>query len=166
MTSFGTIECTAIAAWTSFTFFQLSGIAGHSIRKRYNDRKPTWAPPAWVFPMVWSLLYAACTIAMYIFTKDVAAADSWQLIVGVIMYVVHIIGNKMWSVLFWDFDHPEAAANVLITVMIPTGATLLIAIVLSPGGLFWVPIMLWGLYLVWLCYATLLNVYWVQERLK
>ena len=119
---------------------------------------------------------------MYYFTRNVQA-DSWNLILGVVMYIVHMLGewnetvswkkltffhkaNKYWSVLFWDMNDPESAVNVLVFVMLPTSVALMVAFIINQTGIFWVPVMLLSIYIAWLIYAAALNVHWVNKRLS
>ena len=165
MATFGFNEAWPIAAWGVFTFWQISAYTQTQGRKWYDENRPEWGLPGRVFPFIWFLLYSACTIAMYYFTKNVQP-DSWNIILGVVMYMVHMAANKFWSVLFWDMDDPEAAVNVLVFVMLPTSVALMVAFIINQTGIFWVPVMLLAIYIAWLVYAAALNVHWVNKRLS
>lgn len=157
MSVFGFNEATAVVAWGVFTFVQLT-TARH--RKWYDDKAPAWFPPPWVFGLVWPILYAACTTAIF-YHVQIAAADSWQLVVGVVLYIVHMLANKLWSVLFWDWRRPGAALATLV-IMILTLIGLIVSSAMLPSGtLFWVPVMLESVYMVWLVFATVMNGYWL-----
>ena len=163
---FGFNEATAAVSWAIFTFWQFSSYTSSGKSRRwYDNNKPDWAPPGWVFPGVWFILYAACTTAIFYFTQNVQP-DSWNIILGVIMYILHMLANKYWSVLFWDMNDPESAVNVLVFVMLPTGAALMVAFIVNQSGIFWVPVMLLSIYIAWLLYAAALNVHWVNKRLR
>lgn len=89
---FGFNEAAAVCAWAVFTFWQVSSYGSNKSRKWYDNNKPDWAPPGYVFPIIWFLLYTACTIAIFYFTQNVQP-DSWNIILGVIMYIVHMLGE-------------------------------------------------------------------------
>lgn len=160
---FGFEEATAIVAWGTFTFTQLTSYNAGSSREWYTKNRPDWSPPGWGFPIVWTVLYAACTTAIFYHTQ-IALADSWQLWVGVMLYIIHMLLNKFWSVLFWDYESPGGALIVLC-FMILTGVALIITSALLPssGTLFWVPVMLESIYMAWLIYAFILNAHWVTN---
>ena len=162
---FGFNDAWPVVAWAVFTFFQISSYSNTRGRAWYDRHRPSWGPPGWMFPIIWFILYAACTVAIYYFTKN-AAPDSWNIILGVVMYIVHMLANKFWSVLFFDMNDPESAVNVLVFVMIPTGVALLISFIIDQTGIYWVPVMLLSIYLAWLVFlAAPLNVHWVNKRL-
>lgn len=161
---FGFNEVVAICAWGAFTFYQFSSLGSWKSRSWYDDNAPAWGPPGYVFGIIWTILYAATTTAMFYFTQN-SQADSWQLILGVVMYMVHMYFNKLWSVYFWDYNDPRGALYILIFPILLTGVGLLIAMVVDQSGLFWVPVMLLCIYIAWLLYALALNVYWVNMDL-
>lgn len=163
---FGFNQVASIAAWSVLVFWQFSKRTGGTKDKSwYEDNKPWYGPPAAAFPIVWTLLYAALVVAMFYFTQN-TPADSWQLITGVVLFIFHIYWNKMWSVYFWDMNDPDTALNVLLFPMLISGIALMIVFIVNQTGLFWVSVMLLGVYLLWLLYATVLNIYWVDKKLE
>jgi len=164
-TIFGFNDAWPIMAWSIFTFWQLSSYTQTKGRKWYDDNRPDWALPGYLFPIIWFVLYSACTVAIYYFTKH-TQPDSWNIILGVVMYMIHMAANKFWSVLFWDMNDPESAVNILVFVMIPTGIALMVSFIINQTGIFWVPVMLLSIYIAWLVYAAALNVHWVNNRLR
>lgn len=59
--------------------------------------KPAFAPPGWLFPVAWTLLYAAMATAMW-FVLRTGSKDRW-IILG--LYIAQLAVNLMWPVLFF-----------------------------------------------------------------
>lgn len=159
--TFGYIDATAIAAWAALVFWQ------PSLRSDPRDmykRRPSFAPPAWIFPLVWTILYAMLTVAIFFFTKY-TPTDSWQLITGTVVFVIHIFVNKWWGVVFWDWKRPGVALFLLVGIMLPTIVFFLVLCCLNTE-FFYVPVIMCGIYIVWLLFATVLNVYYVRRTMK
>lgn len=59
--------------------------------------KPSFAPPGWLFPVVWTLLYAAMATAMW-FVLRIGSADRFILL-G--LYIAQLAVNLLWPYLFF-----------------------------------------------------------------
>lgn len=162
---FGFNEVASIAAWTVIVFTQFSKQGGRKDQDWYQDNKPSWSPPASWFPVIWMLLYSALVTAMFYFTKN-TEPDSWNLIVGVVLFIFHMYWNKMWSVYFWEMNDPQGALYILIYHMLLSAIGLMVVFIVNQTALFWVPVMLLSIYLAWLVYAAALNLYWVNLKLE
>lgn len=162
---FGFNEVAAIAAWSVIVFTQFSKQGGRKDKKWYQDNKPSWSPPASWFPIIWMIMYSALVTAMFYFTKY-TQPDSWNLIVGVVLFIFHMYWNKMWSVYFWEMDDPQGALYILMYHMILSAAGLMVTFIVNQTGLYWVPVMLLSIYSAWLLYAAALNIYWVNKQLE
>lgn len=159
---FGFIECVAVVAWATLIFWQWTSYTSMKSTKWYTDKKPGWMPPSWVFPLAWTLLYSALTIMMFYFTKE-TAADSWQLIVGFVLFLVHIALNKEWSVAFWDRKNLNQAFWILLVGMLPTSLVLYVPFVVNQTSeLYYVPVIMVTIYNAWLIYAAFLNYHWLK----
>lgn len=160
---FGFIECYAIIAWSVLVFFQWTAYNAGSDRSWYTKKKQSWMPPGWVFPIAWTLLYSALVIMMFYFTLN-TPADSWQIITGLVLFLVNIYFNKEWSVAFWDRQNPSAAFYILFLGMLPTSLALYFPFILgNTVGLYYVPVIMVTLYNAWCVYALVLNYYWIEE---
>ena len=64
-------------------------------------RKPFFAPPAWLFPVAWTILYTLMGISSYlILTSGASKAD----IEGAIrLYAYQLTVNFLWSTFFFNF---------------------------------------------------------------
>lgn len=162
---FGFPEAAAVVAISTFVFMQLVDMNrqfGTQPRWYTGVKKPAFFPPAWLFPIVWNVLYAMLTVTAFYFIQN-TAADSWQLIAGLVLFFVHMIANKLWSVYWWTWQSPRAALILLLFVMLPTASGFIVCATLDQTGnsLFVVPLVLFAVYTAWLVYALLLNIYWV-----
>lgn len=59
--------------------------------------KPVFAPPGWLFPIAWTLLYAAMATAMWFVLK--ANGRDRFILLG--LYIAQLAVNLMWPVLFF-----------------------------------------------------------------
>lgn len=59
--------------------------------------KPVFAPPGWVFPIAWTLLYAAMAAAMWFVLR--AQGQDRYILLG--LYVAQLAVNLVWPYLFF-----------------------------------------------------------------
>lgn len=63
--------------------------------------KPPLSPPAWAFPVAWTLLYIAMGAASYFIFA--AESDSPNRTLILILYAVQLAMNFMWSIIFFNW---------------------------------------------------------------
>lgn len=119
--------------------------------------KPAWTPPDWLFPVAWTLLYAAMAYAALRVTRAPMALAAPALA----FWAAQIVLNALWSPVFFGLHRIGAALAVLATLWL----TLLVTLVLFfradlVAGLLLVP------YLVWVSYAGALNAKIWQDNRK
>ncbi len=111
--------------------------------------QPAWAPPAWLFGPVWTMLFTLMAIAAWLVWRNGGFAAQRN---ALLMFFVQLVLNVMWSWLFfaWRLGGP-AFVEVL----------LLWAAILVTIALFWRARPLAGLllvpYLLWVSFAAALN---------
>ena len=135
--------------------FAAAGLGGlvttPQIPNWYADlAKPTWTPPDWIFGPVWSLLYLMMAVAAWLVWREAGFAGAkWPLA----LFAIQLALNSLWSVLFFGFQNPGAAAIEIVILWTAILATLVA---------FWNRSMLAGglllPYLTWVSYAAVLNV--------
>ena len=78
--------------------------------------RPAWAPPAWVFGPVWSLLYALMGVAAWLIWRMRGVGVRTALI----LFVVQLAANALWSWLFfaWHLGGLAFAEVVLLWLLI------------------------------------------------
>ncbi len=64
--------------------------------------KPFFAPPAWVFPVAWTILYTLMGISSYLILKSVAPKEEIEGALKV--YVAQLAVNFLWSTFFFNLE--------------------------------------------------------------
>lgn len=113
-----------------------------------NIEKPWFAPPAILFPIVWSILYILMGISSYLVYKS----DSEYKKTALIIYGIQLILNALWSMIFFRFENFLLA---FIWLVILTGLVILMMYYFykSDKRAFYLQIP----YILWLIFATILN---------
>ena len=111
--------------------------------------KPPLAPPAWLFPVAWTILYILMGVASLLIFKS----SSEEHYLGLLIYVVQLIFNFVWSIIFFNLDAYWFAAVWLALLLIMIIALIINTSKYSPAAMFMlVP------YAVWCCFAMYLNI--------
>ncbi|MBI1373198.1 MAG: tryptophan-rich sensory protein [Phycisphaera sp.] len=115
--------------------------------------KPTWTPPGWVFGPVWSLLYVMMALAAWQVWRRAGADGAVSATKPLAIFVVQLVLNALWSVIFFGMHEPGWAAVELAVLWIAIAATLILFWRRStPAGVLLAP------YLTWVSFALLLNI--------
>jgi len=112
--------------------------------------KPVFTPPGWVFPVVWSVLFALMGIsAARIYLSEPSRNRNW----GLNLFLIQLAVNFFWPLIFFNLQAFGIAFVWLILLWV------LVAVVIR---LFWKVdrTSAWLLvpYIVWLTFAVGLNV--------
>ena len=100
----------------------LSALAGGPVDEWYATlRKPTWTPPAAVFPIVWTLLYATMGIALAGVMTKVGRAGKRR---AIACFAAQFTANALWSVLFFRLHSVGGAMIDIIALWLLIGATI------------------------------------------
>ncbi len=110
--------------------------------------QPPLAPPAWLFPVVWTVLYALMAIAAYLVfvSNDLDRGPSLRL------YLLQVIVNALWPLLFFRLEWRLFAFFWLLL--------LIVLVVLTMIGFRRINRTAFRLmipYLLWLAFAAYLN---------
>ncbi len=111
--------------------------------------RPAWAPPAWLFGPVWTLLYAMMGVAVWLVWMRSGLAGGRT---AIVLFIVQLIANALWSWLFFAWRLGGAAFVEILILWCLIAATIaafgrirkLAAILLLP-------------YLAWVTFASVLN---------
>ena len=115
----------------------------------YNLTKPPLAPPDWIFPPVWSILYFSMLVALllYLFKPSQNKKS------GYIYFAVQLILNLLWAPVFFYLKNMFLALIVIILLDIFVILTIKSFYKVSKiSGLILIP------YLIWILFATYLNI--------
>lgn len=113
--------------------------------------KPTWAPPAWLFGPVWSVLYIIIAVTYgYVgylfFTKKIP-------FIVLLPFILNIIFNLAFSPIQFGLQNNLLAAIDIALVL----GTLVWALVVIYPYIKWVAFINIP-YLAWVCFATVLQI--------
>ena len=64
--------------------------------------KPPFAPPAWVFPVVWTILYVLMGISSYLIL--IATAEKEKKENALLLYWYQLAVNFLWPTFFFNFE--------------------------------------------------------------
>ena len=109
--------------------------------------KPTFNPPSWVFAPVWTTLYLMMTIAIWLFWHSRNREMN-----TIYIYFIHIVFNTTWSIVFFGM-HQILLALVILLILI----FLIIILILRFKHVNMLSCYLMIPYLLWCCYALVLN---------
>ena len=84
-------------------------------------RKPPLAPPGWLFPVVWSILYALMGYASYLVLTAPAARDDIRR--ALFAYGAQLLVNLLWPVVFFNLRACVPAFVVLVLLWALIGLT-------------------------------------------
>ncbi len=114
-----------------------------------NVTKPPLSPPAWIFPAVWTILYALMGIsAVRIRQSPPSQERSWALN----LFVIQLTLNFFWPLLFFNAQAYGLSVIWIIALWIAVLLMILQMRKADPtAALLQIP------YLVWLTFATYLN---------
>ena len=111
--------------------------------------KPSWTPPGWIFPPVWSYLYLTMAVAAWLVWRSGTWAETKT---PLLLYGGQLLLNGLWS---WLFFGSRMIGAALIDIL-----ALLILIILTAlffwrrrklAGAFFAP------YILWVAFASGLN---------
>ena len=112
--------------------------------------KPSWNPPNYLFGPVWSVLYVLMAVAAWLVWRKAGFSGAGP---ALILFVVQLALNSLWSYLFFGQHWPDLAFFdiVALWVSIVIVAALFWRVDPIAGGLM-VP------YIAWVSFASYLNV--------
>ena len=132
----------------------VGGLAGLLTRNSMETfamvKKPPLAPPAWLFPVAWTILYTLMGIASYLVWESDAQPQKKQNAFNVYFY--QLIANFLWPVFFFNLGWYLFAFLWLILLWVLVWITFRRFYEISkPAGVILIP------YLLWLTFAGYLN---------
>ena len=112
-------------------------------------RRPSYAPPNWLFGPIWTALYAMMAIAAWlVWRKGDAASRTLPLS----LFAVQLALNTAWSPIFFGLRSFGGALVAIVALWLAILATLVAFLRVSvPAGVLLVP------YLGWVSFAAVLN---------
>ena len=134
----------------SFAAGAIGGFASVNAAGFYGQLvQPPWAPPAWLFGPVWSLLFALMGVAAWLVWRKHGFQGSGH---ALKLYFAQLLANALWTWLFfaWRLGAVALAEISLLWVLIA-------ATILAFWRLHRIAALLLVPYLAWVSFAAALN---------
>lgn len=132
----------------------LSGIiSGGNFRTFYNAlQQPPLAPPGWVFPAAWGILYALMGISAYLIYQTKHPKRKMALII----YGMQLFVNFLWSPIFFRL-HSLTGATIVIFLLLAAVVVMLLYFrqIQKHAAWFNLPYLLWTMYAAYLTVGIL-----------
>ena len=120
----------------------------------YNSlKKPSFAPPASIFKVVWPILYILMFISIYMILTTENKLRFWA--IG--LFCSQLLLNFCWSPVFFVLKQIRTA--LLICIILTLNVLLMVILFLNisaVAGIIQIP------YFLWLCFATYLNLEFIR----
>ena len=113
-------------------------------------KKPPLAPPDWLFPVVWSILYILMGIASYLVcVSDAPHKDKER---ALLLYGLQLAFNFTWSIIFFNLqEYLWALVWLAVLLLLVIITTVKFFEIDKRAGYLLLP------YIAWLCFAAYLN---------
>lgn len=112
--------------------------------------RPALAPPAWLFPIAWTILYILMGLASYFIFAS--TADSKKKTIALLLYAAQLVLNFFWTPLFFSYSlYLVALIELLVMWVIVLIDTILFFKIKPIAGVLMLVLLLW------LSFATYLN---------
>lgn len=85
--------------------------------------KPDWNPPAVVFPIVWTTVFALAVIAFVSAWRNAPSTKVSDTLIG--LFAANAFLNIVWSLLFFRLQRPDWAFYELILLWVSIGVLIL-----------------------------------------
>jgi translocator protein len=140
----------------SILICQSAGLLGSlfsvpAVRDWYDTlKKPSFTPPSWLFGPAWITLYTLMGISAFLIWRQGLAHRDVQ--TALIIFLVQLILNALWSMLFFGLHSPLAGLveivvlwiTIVLTIILFAGISMAAALLLIP-------------YFLWTTFAAALN---------
>ena len=139
--------------------FISAGITGDAMKEFGQFNQPPLAPPAWLFPVAWTILYALMGIASYFFFvyKPKTKKEKRFRLAALILYCAQLVLNFIWSPIFFGMgDFGFALIVLLIMWLMIVAIMFLIRERSMPAMWCLLPYALWCLFAMYLNVGILL----------
>ena len=146
--------------WTLFFIFLLACAGAATTGAMFQPGswyadlvKPSWTPPNWVFPTVWTILYICIAVAA---ARAAPRDDSGH---AMAFFAVQIAFNTLWTPVFFGLHRMGAGMIIIVLLWAAVACTMFAFFALDfYAGVLFVP------YLLWVTVASALN--WSVRRLN
>jgi tryptophan-rich sensory protein len=137
-------QSVGLVGWllVSFAAAAVGGIASAGAGDFYRELdRPGWAPPAWLFGPVWTVLYTLQGVSAWLVWRERGAGGRRG---ALAVFLVQLAVNALWSWLFFAWHQGGLAFGEVLLLFALVGATAaLFARVRPLAGALLLPYWLW-----------------------
>lgn len=128
----------------------LSAIITQNEMQKYGELvQPPLAPPSWLFPIVWTILFILMGISSYI----VYSKTENILTPCLKLYAIQLVVNFFWTILFFNFRaYLISFIWIVLLIFLILKMIFCFAKISKPSAYIQLP------YLIWTCFAAYLNI--------
>lgn len=130
--------------------FLISLLTMNAIGQFNTFKQPPLTPPAWLFPVAWSILYILMGIASYFIYK---LKKSKSRKVALTLYLIQLGFNFLWTIIFFNF-HWFWLAFIWLAIMWVIILVLMVKTIKISKPAFYLLLP----YLLWCTFAAYLNI--------
>jgi tryptophan-rich sensory protein len=113
-------------------------------------KRPSFAPPNWVFSPVWITLFVLMGISLYLVWRMLSRGQKVR--TALILFAVQLVLNMLWSILFFGLQSPFAAFIEIVVLWMAILLTIIAFIrVSTAAAVLMIP------YILWVSFAAVLN---------
>ena len=113
--------------------------------------QPALAPPGWLFPAVWTILYVLMGVALYLVVITKTREDKRPAIVS---FGVQLFFNFFWSIIFFNLNQYFLAFIWLLVLLFLVAYTIYLYFGISKTAAYLqIPYILWLLFALYLNYG-------------
>jgi len=130
----------------------LSGWLTREGTRIFNEtaNKPVFMPPAIVFPIVWSILYALMGISTAMVSLHAKGDEKTD---GISIFIAQLTVNFFWSLIFFNLrSYTFAFAWAVLLSALVIWMTVYYGKIYKPAGILQVPYVLWSGFAAFLAY--------------
>lgn len=129
----------------------LSALLSNVATERFDSlEKPPLAPPSWVFPVVWTVLFVLMGIASYLVAVE--KAEEKQKKAALTVYGIQLAFNFAWTLIFFNAGaYLFAFVWLIILWLLIITTVYLFSKIRFAAGLLLIP------YVLWVAFAGYLN---------
>ena len=132
-----------------------SALTGDAMMSFGQLKQPPLAPPAWLFPVAWTILYILMGVASYLIfrLRPKTSTEKKLRLAELIVYLVQLIFNFFWTLLFFKFELRFFAFGWLVAMWLMILALIIMAFKNCRAAA-------WCLipYILWCTFASYLNI--------
>jgi tryptophan-rich sensory protein len=145
-------QAAGLAGWLAASFVAggLGAAASAGAAGFYGQlTRPPWAPPAWLFGPVWTVLYVMMAVAAWLVWRERGFAGARA---ALSLYGAQLVANALWSWLFFAWRLGALALGEIVLLWLLVAATIAAFWRVRPlAGALLVP------YLAWVTFAAALT---------